>query len=93
MQLQPIGRKKIRAINQNMLLNLIRMHAPISRTQLQKISGLSQGTVVSLITQLIERELVIETGMAASTGGRKAGLLELSPQGAMPLAFTLWSTI
>lgn len=89
MQLQPIGHKKIRAINQNMLLNLIRMHAPISRTQLQKISGLSQGTVVNLITQLIERDLVTETGMAASTGGRKAGLLELFPQGAYAIGIHL----
>ncbi|GHO47898.1 ROK family protein [Ktedonospora formicarum] len=89
MQIPPIGRHKAREINQNTFLNLIRIHAPISRTQLQKLTGLSQGTTVGLITRLIEQQLVVETGMAASTGGRKAGLLALDPEGGYAVGLSL----
>jgi N-acetylglucosamine repressor len=78
---QPMDRKMMRELNQNMLLNLIRLHAPISRTQLKKMSGLSLGTIVGITSALIEQELVIETGVAESTGGRKPGLLEVYPEG------------
>jgi N-acetylglucosamine repressor len=78
---QPMGRKMMREMNQNMLLNLIRAHAPISRTQLKKISGLSLATIVGMTTALIEQQLVVEVGVARSTGGRKAGLLEIYPEG------------
>src|SRR5438046_2222703 len=81
LHLQPMDRRMMREMNQKMLLNLIREHAPVSRTQLKKLSGLSLGTIVGITTALIEQQLVIETGMAESTGGRKAGLLEIYPEG------------
>jgi N-acetylglucosamine repressor len=77
----PIDRKLMRAMNQNTLLNLIRVHAPVSRTQLIALSGLSSGTVVSIIRELLEQQLIVEQGTAESNVGRKAGLLELHPQG------------
>jgi predicted NBD/HSP70 family sugar kinase len=46
-----------------------------------KLSGLSQGTIVGITAALIEQQLVVETGLAESTGGRKAGLLEIYPEG------------
>lgn len=76
-----MDRRMMRELNQNLLLNLIRIHAPVSRTQLKKLSGLSLGTIVGITGALIEQQLVTETGMAESTGGRKAELLELSPEG------------
>ncbi|HZR39380.1 MAG TPA: ROK family protein [Ktedonobacteraceae bacterium] len=85
----PIDRNVMREINQNMLLNLIRTHAPVSRTQLKKLSGLSLGTIVGITSALIERELVVETGVAESTGGRKAGLLEIYPDGGYVLGVDL----
>ena len=57
---QPMGRKMMREMNQNMLLNLIRAHAPISRTQLKKISGLSLATIMGMTAALIEQQLVVE---------------------------------
>lgn len=86
---QPMDRKMMRELNQNMLLNLIRLHAPVSRTQLKKLSGLSLGTIVGITTALIEQELVIETGVAESTGGRKAGLLEVYPEGGYVIGIDL----
>ncbi len=76
---QPVDRKLMKDINQNTLLNLIRSHSPISRPQLTTLSGLSPATVMSLTNRLIEHGFVQEMGMAESTGGRKAALLEIRP--------------
>lgn len=81
----PADRNLIRAINQNSLLNLIRLHAPISRPQLAELSGLSLATVIGLTGELMERNFVLESGPAESTGGRKATLLDLSPEGGFAL--------
>ncbi len=86
---QPMDRRMMREMNQNMLLNLIRTNAPISRTQLKKISGLSLATIVGITTVLIEQQLVVEIGVARSTGGRKAGLLEIYPEGGYVIGIDL----
>lgn len=71
----------IRSINQSVLLNLIRANGPISRPQLATLSGLSQVTVIKITNALIDRHLILETDYAESTGGRRAGLLEINPEG------------
>ncbi len=87
--LQPMDRNMMRGMNQNMLLNLIRTYGPVSRTQLKKLSGLSLGTIVGLTASLIQQQLVTEVGMAESTGGRKAELLEIYPEGGYVLGIDL----
>jgi len=79
--IQSADRFLIRNINQSVLLNLIRAHSPISRPQLATLSGLSQVTVLKITNSLIERDLVLENEYAESTGGRRAGLLEINPEG------------
>jgi N-acetylglucosamine repressor len=86
---QPMDRKMMREINQNILLNLIRTYAPISRSRLKQLSGLSLGTIVGITTALIEQQLVTEIGVAESTGGRKAELLEIVPEGGFVLGIDL----
>lgn len=88
-QAKPVDRKLMREMNQNTLLNLIREHAPVSRAQLMELSGLSFGTVVGIISILLESQLVIETGVAESTGGRKASLLEIAPDGGYAIGISL----
>lgn len=87
--LQPMDRNMMRVMNQNMLLNLIRTYGPVSRTQLKKLSGLSLGTIVGLTAALIQQQLVIEVGTAESTGGRKAELLEIYPEGGYVIGIDL----
>jgi predicted NBD/HSP70 family sugar kinase len=79
--LQPADRVLIRGINQSTLLNLIRTEAPISRPQLATLSGLSLVTVIKITANLLERNLIQERDFAESTGGRRAGLLEINPEG------------
>lgn len=78
---QPADRVLIRGINQSTLLNLIRTEAPVSRPQLATLSGLSLVTVIKITASLLERNLILERDFAESTGGRRAGLLEINPEG------------
>jgi predicted NBD/HSP70 family sugar kinase len=80
-QVKSADRFLIRGINQSLLLNLIRAHAPVSRPQLATLSGLSQVTVIKITNNLIDRHLILEKEYAESTGGRRAGLLEIHPEG------------
>src|SRR5581483_3804582 len=79
--IQAADRFLIRSINQSNLLNLIRAHSPISRPQLAALSGLSQVTVIKITNNLIDRNLILEKEHAESTGGRRAGLLEINSEG------------
>lgn len=80
-QLPSADRFLIRSINQSSILHLIRTEAPISRPQLAALSGLSLVTVIKITSSLLESELIVEREAAESTGGRKAGLLEINPAG------------
>lgn len=59
------------------LLNIIRKNDRISRTDLVEKSGLTNGTITNLISELIENNYVVETGNGQSSGGRKPIMLEL----------------
>ncbi len=84
-----MNRKVMREVNQNTVLNLVRLHAPVSRTQLVALSGLSVGTIVGITSELLKHELVIEEGIASSHIGRKAGLLKLHPRGGYVIGLSL----
>ncbi len=85
----PANRKLIRDINQNSLLNLIKTEGPVSRTRLAELSGLSLATISGVTGRLLERNLILEAGAAQSTGGRKAGLLEIQPEGGYALGLKI----
>lgn len=77
-----VDRNLMRDMNKRTLFNLIRTQGPVSRTVLCEFSGLSMGTVATLTNSLIENGLIMETGVAESTGGRKSSLLAVQPRGA-----------
>ncbi len=85
----PADRKLMRHMNQSSLLNLVRAQAPISRPQLAQLSGLSLATVIGITNELIEHNLVLESGIAESTGGRKASLLEIRHDGGFAIGLKL----
>ena len=57
------------------IAQLIRVHGRISRAELARQTGLSKPTVSSLVADLLTSNLVVETGLAESEGGRRAVLL------------------
>jgi glucokinase-like ROK family protein len=70
----------VREINLSTVLRLIHAQAPISRAQLAVVTGLNKSTVSSLVEELLERDLIHETGVNSIGAGRPATLLEINPQ-------------
>jgi len=60
------------------ILQLLREYGSISRADLARHSGLTEGSVSRIISELIQRELVAENGAENSTGGRPGTRLRLS---------------
>src|SRR5690606_3263382 len=50
-------------------------NAPISRADISQKSGLNKGTVSSLVTELIDEQLILESGPGKSSGGRRPVML------------------
>lgn len=70
----------MRELNERIVLNLIRQQGPISRAELARRSNLSRSTVSSIINTLITSNLVHETGMGDSQGGRRPIMLAFNHQ-------------
>lgn len=74
-----IGRPNlIKRLNRSAILELLREQGPLSRARLAEILHLSPATVTRIISELIEENLVLETGTSDSTGGRRPTLLEFN---------------
>jgi predicted NBD/HSP70 family sugar kinase len=65
--------------SQGIVLDLIRFHGPVSRVDLAAATGLTQATMSNVVRQLLSDGLVVESGHAASRGGRPTVLLEVNP--------------
>jgi len=63
---------EVKKINRNAIYNFLYMRDPISIQEIAYSLSMSLPTVTQNIKELIERGLVIETGLFESTGGRKA---------------------
>lgn len=57
--------------NQRLILKSIKEHSPISRADLSKKLGISAPTISKNADYLIEKGLIYEAGIGASSGGRK----------------------
>ena len=77
-----------RQINRRIALSFIRRHAPMSRADLARSSGLQASTVSAIIEELIEEGWVTE-GAGHATRGRRPRLLHLNAERAGILAVDL----
>ncbi|MBL8134443.1 MAG: ROK family transcriptional regulator [Anaerolineae bacterium] len=69
----------IRAINRNLILNTVRRHGALSRTQITEISRLSVGAVSQITNELLTDQWLLQSGEGDYTGGRRQTLLRLNP--------------
>lgn len=69
----------VRELNLSLVLRFIHNEAPVSRSQIAQATGLNKSTVSSLVEDLLERQLVHETGINSVGTGRPATLLEINP--------------
>lgn len=73
-------RDLIKALNRNLVLNIVRRQGPLSRTQIRDLSRLSMGAVSQITAELLDEGWVREVGESEPTGGRRQILLRLRPQ-------------
>jgi len=69
------------------ILDFIRAHSPVSRTEIWARVGLSRAAVTLIIKQLLSEGLVFELGHGASNGGRRPVLLEFAKDARVILAY------
>lgn len=74
---QPFNSSQMRMVNRTAILELIRLKGPIARSVISRELQLSQPTVMRIIDELVEDNLVRYTGVMEGTGGRRRELLTL----------------
>lgn len=76
--------KWMKSMNKSIILNKIRKDGPISRAQIARETNLTPPTVSSNVKELIEEQIVEESDIGQSQGGRKPTMLMINHQ-----AFTI----
>lgn len=89
---QPADLALMRELNERTVLELLRHEGPISRAELARRSNLSRSTVSSIIANLLDGDLVRETGIGSSQGGRRPIMIEFNYQSAFVIGIELGST-
>ena len=67
-----------KAVNRNLVLNLVKSQGPISRAAIAEQSGLSAATISNLSSELIESGLIHETGVVETSRGLPPVMLSLN---------------
>jgi glucokinase-like ROK family protein len=73
--------ESVRKVNSSIVLNALRLHAPISRAELASFTKLNPSTVTNIVTTLINDGLVLELDTMESKIGRPGIALTLRPEG------------
>lgn len=68
----------VKEINTSIVMDTIIRYQSISRARISELTGLNKGTVSSLVLELINQQLVFETGAGVSSGGRKPVMLQFN---------------
>lgn len=92
MQLRSGNRQLIREINKSLVLNIVRDHGSISRTDIAHAAHLSLATVSGITNELIEQGLIYEHEEGTSTGGRRPIMLALNPHAGLVAGAKLTDT-
>lgn len=89
MKLAPVKPEISKELNRRLLLDQIRQHAGVSRSELVRLTGLSKATVSTLVADLIETGLVQEDGNHYPAIGRPRIALSLVPNASFVLGVEL----
>ena len=76
-------------LNRRLILEQIRRHEPISRSEIGAATGLSKAAVSSIVAELMDAGLVQETGSQSTAIGRPRIMLALIPDAAYILGAEL----
>ncbi len=75
----------VRELNISIVMDCIRLHAPLSRATLANLTGLNRSTVSLIVNELISRGFVHETSRQDSKIGRPGILLQFAPDAGFAL--------
>jgi predicted NBD/HSP70 family sugar kinase len=68
----------LRTVNEALVLNLVRERQPTSRVAIARTTGLKESTISSIVRELLEQSLIVETDFGDSGGGRRPLMLDLN---------------
>jgi predicted NBD/HSP70 family sugar kinase len=78
-----------RRYNRRIIMEVIRLHGPISRAEIVQITGLTAATITNLTSELLAQEIILETGRRKGQRGQPAVELEINPNGRFAIGFEL----
>jgi len=88
--MQKINGQDMKRHNVHLVINTIIKYGPISRTELRDKVGLTAATVINITNDLLERNIIVQEGLAAaSSKGRKALMLNVNPTAFYALGVSL----
>ncbi|MGC8879799.1 MAG: ROK family transcriptional regulator [Anaerolineae bacterium] len=73
----------LRKVNQSAILELIREHGPISRSEIARLLHISPATVTRIVTELLTARVIQEKGARLAPFGRRPILLEFNPRASL----------
>jgi glucokinase-like ROK family protein len=68
----------LRSLNRTVVLDLLRHHSPIARSQIALQLNMSLPTVMRIVEELIDEDLIRYEGSSEASGGRRRPLLEFN---------------
>jgi len=77
---QTADQESIRKVNTSIVLNVLRLYAPVSRAELAAKTKLNRSTVSNIVNALIDEGLVLESETMESKIGRPGIALALKPE-------------
>jgi len=83
------GRSLLRSLNSGAVLRTVIEHGPISRAGIARHTNLTNVTVGAIASEMLEQDLISETGQTDSTAGRPGRLLELNADAYMAVGAKL----
>ncbi len=68
----------VKSHNTQAIFEVIRVNGPIAKSEIAKITGLTSAGIGKIIDQLVKDHLIVDTGFAESTGGRRPSLYQVN---------------
>lgn len=72
--------RDLRRVNSAEILRKIYFEGPISRLEVSQQIGISPATVTNIVNGLLEKKILMESGIKRSEGGRPSTLLTVNPE-------------
>lgn len=84
-----LDQEKLKILNRQNILNIIRNNKEISRTDLTERTGLSPTTVSTITSELMENNMIVEICVGESSGGRRPIIFGLNKDARYVIAIRL----